>query len=172
MNPAAKRVEPLDVCVEDFVAAHKAPPVRLSSEHERALNELVRVHSTPQKLAGRARIILLAAPGLGVDEKAQQLGLWRTTAGHRRRRWGNAGATASVAARLSDAPCRSASAHALRPLSRGTFTPEVICQIIALACEGPETLDVAISHWSQSELARQSVARGIVKISHGLLGGL
>jgi hypothetical protein len=52
-----------------------------------------------------------------------------------------------------------------------TFTPEVICQIMALACEDPETLDVPISHWSQSELARQSVARGIVKsISHGSVG--
>jgi hypothetical protein len=47
----------------------------------------------------------------------------------------------------------------------------VICQIMALACEDPETLDVPISHWSQSELARQSVARGIVKsISHGSVG--
>jgi len=59
-------------------------------------------------------------------------------------------------------------AHSSAP---ATFTPEVICQIIALACENPETLDVPISHWSQSELARQSVARGIVKsISHGSVG--
>jgi hypothetical protein len=63
-----------------------------------------------------------------------------------------------VAARLSDAPRRGAPAK---------FTPEVICQIMALACKDPETLDVPISHWSQSELARQSVARGIVEsISH------
>lgn len=53
----------------------------------------------------------------------------------------------------------------------GTFMPEEICQIMALACEDPETLDVPISHWSQSELARQAVARGIVKsISHGSVG--
>jgi putative transposase len=52
-----------------------------------------------------------------------------------------------------------------------TFTREAICQIMALACENPETLDVPISHWSQSELARQSVARGIVKsISHDSVG--
>jgi putative transposase len=144
------------------VAAHKAPPVRLSSEHECELNNLIRAHSTPQKLAERARIILLAAAGLGVEETAQQLGIWRKTAGHWRRRWRNADASASVAARLSDAPRCGAPA---------TFTPEVICQIMALACENPETLDVPISHWSQSELARQSIARGIVKsISHGSVG--
>jgi putative transposase len=57
------------------------------------------------------------------------------------------------------------------PRSPATFTPEAICQIMALACEDPETLDVPISQWSQSELARQSVARGIVKsISHGSVG--
>src|ERR1700720_4412847 len=66
------------------------------------------------------------------------------------------------AARLSYAP---------RCGALSTFTPEFICQIMALACQDPETLDVPISHWSQSELARQSVARGIVKsISHGSVG--
>ena len=34
----------------------KASPVQLSSEHERELNELMRVPSTPQKLAERLAI--------------------------------------------------------------------------------------------------------------------
>jgi hypothetical protein len=47
----------------------------------------------------------------------------------------------------------------------------VICKIVALSCEDPETLDVPVSHWSQSELARQAVRRGIVEtISHGSVG--
>jgi putative transposase len=144
------------------VPAHKASPLQLSAEHERELNHLVRAHATPQKLAERAWIILLAASGLGITETARELGIWRKTAGHWRRRWQTAEASAGVAARLSDAPRSGAPA---------TFTPEAICQIMALACEDPETLDVPISHWSQSELARQSVARGIVKsISHGSVG--
>jgi putative transposase len=145
-----------------MVPAAKALPVQLSSEHERELNDLVRAHSTPQRLVERARIVLLAAAGLGIEETAQQLGIWRKTAGHWRRRWRDAAPSAGVAARLSDAPRSGAPA---------TFTPETICQIMALACEDPETLDVPISHWSQSELARQPVARGIVKsISHGSVG--
>jgi uncharacterized cupin superfamily protein len=144
------------------VPAHKASPIQLSAEHERELNHLVRAHSTPQKLAERARIILLAAVGQGITETARQLGIWRKTAGHWRRRWRTAETSATVAARLSDAPRCGAPA---------TFTPEAICQIMAMACEDPEKLDVPISHWSQSELARQSVARGIVKsISHGSVG--
>jgi putative transposase len=142
--------------------AHKALPIELSSEHERDLNTLVRAHSTPQKLAERARIVLLAATGLGVDETARRLGIWRKTAGHWRRRWRAAEPSAGVAARLCDAPRSGAPA---------TFTPEQICQIVALSCENPETLGIPISHWSQNELARQAVERGIVKsISHGSVG--
>ncbi len=142
--------------------AHKASVLHLSAEHERELNELVRAHSTPQKLAERARIILLAGQGLGVTETSLRLRIWRKTAGHWRRRWQDAAPSAGVAARLSDAPRCGAPAK---------FTPEVICQIMALACTAPETHDVPISHWSQSELARQSVALGIVpSISHGSVG--
>jgi hypothetical protein len=156
------RFDSLDLKREDIVPAHKASPVQLSAEHERELNNLVRAHSTPQKLAERARIILLTAAGVGITETAKQLGIWRKTAGHWRSRWLNAAPSAGVAARLSDAPRCGAPA---------TFTPEVICQIMALACTNPETLEVPISHWSQSELARQSVALGIVKsISHGSVG--
>ena len=144
------------------MAAHKALPIVLSSEQEGELSALVRAHSTPQKLAERCRIILLAASGLGISETAEELGIWRKTAGEWRRRWRNADTAAGVAARLSDAPRCGAPA---------TFTPEVICRIMAMACEDPETLDVPISHWSQSELARQAVARGIVdRISHGSVG--
>jgi transposase len=147
---------------EAEVPAHKASPIELSAEQERELKDLVRAHSTPQKLAERARIILLAATGTGMAEIADQLGIWRKTAGHWRRRWLDAKSTDSVAARLCDAPRCGAPA---------TFTPEAICQIIALACEDPERLDVPISHWSQSELARQAVKRGIVgSISHGSVG--
>ena len=142
--------------------AAKAPPIQLSADHERELKALVRAHSTPQKLAERARIVLLASAGLGVSGTAERLGIWRKTAGHWRRRRLAVEAPAGVAERLSDAPRCGAPA---------TFTPEQICQIMTLACEAPERLDVPISQWSQSELARQAVRRGIVKsISHGSVG--
>src|SRR3954454_8836830 len=100
----------------DRLPAHKASPIELSSEQESELRALVRAHSTPQKLAERARIILLAATGLGVDETARHLEIWRKTAGHWRRRWQTADASAGIAARLSDAPRCGAPAR---------FTPEV-----------------------------------------------
>ncbi len=59
----------------DILPAHKALPIRLSSEQECELGAQVRAHSTPQELAERARTILLAAIGLGVDHTAAQLGI-------------------------------------------------------------------------------------------------
>jgi putative transposase len=136
--------------------------LELTAEQRQELAALTRAHSTPQKLAERARIVLMAADGVSVTETARQLDIWRKTASFWRKCWREADAAKSVAERLSDAP---------RCGGPGKFTPEQICAIIALACENPEDSDLPISHWSQSEVARQAVKRGIVSsISHGSVG--
>ena len=141
---------------------HIAAPFELTTEQRQDLTGLFRAHSTPRKLAERARIIILAADGIGVGETARRLGIWRKTASNWRRRWAAADASKTTAERLSDAP---------RSGAPGKFSPEQICAIIALACEDPQASDVPISHWSQSEVARQAVKRGIVSsISHGSVG--
>ncbi|MFQ5795614.1 MAG: helix-turn-helix domain-containing protein, partial [Candidatus Bipolaricaulia bacterium] len=42
------------------------------------------------------------------------------------------------------------------------FTPEQICQIIALACESPGECGRAVTHWTPTELADEAVKRGVV----------
>lgn len=139
-----------------------AAPVELTAERHRELTALVRAHSTPRKLAERAQIVLLAADGVSVSETARRLGIWRKTAAIWRKRWREADAAKSTAERLSDAP---------RCGAPGKFTPEQVCAIVALACETPEASGLPISHWSQSEVARQAVKRGIAaSISHGSVG--
>lgn len=140
----------------------KAAPLELTASQRQELTALIRAHSTPQKLAERARIILLAADGASVIETARQLDIWRKTASIWRCRWRKADAAQGVAERLSDAP---------RSGAPGKFTPEQVCAIIALACEAPEDSGLPISQWSQCEVARQAVKRGIVNsISHGSVG--
>jgi len=144
------------------MAGRIAAPPELTTEQRLELTALNRAHSTPQKLAERVRIILLAADGMSVSETAQRLDTWRKTASFWRKRWREADAAKSVAERLSDAP---------RCGAPDKFTPEQVCAIIALACEDPKDSDLPISQWSQSELARQAVERGIVSsISHGSVG--
>ena len=40
---------------------------------------------------------------------------------------------------------------------------EQVCAIIALACEPPSASGRPITHWSQSELAREAVRRGVAE---------
>jgi putative transposase len=148
--------------MEAGMAGQIAARAELTTEQRQELTTLTRAHSTPQKLAERARIVLLAADGVSVTETARQLDIWRKTASTWRKRWREADAAQSVAERLSDVP---------RLGAPGKFTPEQVCAIIALACEDPKDSDLPISHWSQSEVARQAVKRGIVSsISHGSVG--
>jgi transposase-like protein len=148
--------------MEAPLAERIAAPLHATAEQTKELAALIRAHSTPQKLAERARIIMLACEGVSVSETARQLGTWRKTVHRWRKRWLEADSTATTAERLSDAP---------RSGAPGKFTPEQVCAIVALACESPKANDLPITHWSQCELARQAIERGIVcSISHGSIG--
>jgi putative transposase len=129
-------------------------PIILSDAERSELEGLVRSHSTPQHLARRARMIVLAADGISVGETAERLGLWRKGVSFWRARWLTGGAGEAAAERLADAPRSGAPA---------TVTPEQICAIVALACERPQESGVPLSQWSASDLAREAVRRGIVK---------
>src|SRR5436853_4739930 len=125
------------------------PPKVVLSERERAeLERLVRAFTTGQQLALRARIVLAAGDGLNNLQIARELGVDDETPGHWRGRWLQFREVpleeVSVAKRLADAPKCGAPAK---------FTPEQVCQIIALACERPADSNRPISQWSHRELA-------------------
>ena len=125
----------------------------LSPEQRAALERLRRAHRTPQQLALRAWIILLAGDGRGVRETARLTGVEAKTVRLWRRRWLAAKDADGVADRLADAPRSGAPA---------TFSAEQVCAIVALACEPPSASGCPITHWSQSALARAAVERGLV----------
>jgi hypothetical protein len=76
-----------------------AAPVMVSPEQREVLEQLVRTHSTPQQLALRARIMLLAADGVGVRESAEELDVWPKTVRRWRKRWRIAADGVSVKSR-------------------------------------------------------------------------
>ena len=56
-----------------------------------------------------------------------------------------------------------AGSHRCRPPRHpGTFTPEQVTQIFAVACEPPEKSGRPIAHWTNAELADEVVKRDIV----------
>jgi transposase len=135
------------------MARLSAAKLEVSEEQQAELEAIVRKHTSPQQLVVRARIILLAAAGVGVHETMRRLGIARTTVQIWRRRWREAD-LASVEERLGDRPRSGAPA---------TYKPEQVCAIVAIACERPEDSDRPITHWTQRELAEEAVKRGIVQ---------
>ena len=132
----------------------KAPKLELSEEEHAELKRLVRAFSTPQQFAMRARTLLLLNEGLGIGEAADRLGIWRKTVSTWRTRWlSGAGVGAAVIERLRDAP---------RPGGPVRITAGEVCAIIALACKPPKDCGLPLSHWSASDLARETVKRGLV----------
>jgi len=134
------------------------------------LEQLVRRRRTPQQLATRARIILAAAAGESNRALAGRLGTPRDTTQACRPRW-RAAATALGAADAGDdqaveSAVRGVLADAPRSGTPPTFTPEQLCQVVAIACESPPVSDRPTSHlatWTPREIADEVVKRGIVK---------
>ena len=138
--------------------------INLSDMERKLLEALVRAHTTPQQIVTRARIVLLAGDGLGVRPTMRKLGTWDNIVRRWRERWNSRPAGDDIAERLADEPRCGAPAK---------YTPEVICAIIAMACEQPDKKEEGppITHWSQKELAIEAVRRGIVsEISRGSVG--
>ena len=130
-----------------------AVPIVLGDEERRALEGLMRGHTTPQQMALRARMILHCDDGVGVREIARRLGVWPKTVCRWHKRWLSSAPGVAVAARLSDAPKSGA------PAKVGA---EQICAIIAIACEPPSASDRPITQWLQQEVADEAMRRGIV----------
>jgi len=145
----------------------KAAKVVITERQQDILQQMVRSRSCPQGLAQRAQIILLAFDRWQNGPIADHLGCERHAVGIWRRRWADAfdtlvriGCLEGLAALgtaiedvLSDNP---------RSGCPGTFAPDQIARIIAVACEPPEDSGRPVTHWTPTALAEEVVARGIV----------
>jgi len=133
----------------------KPAELTLSDERRKELEALVRRHSTPQQVAKRARIVLLAAEGKRNAEIARELEVSVDMARTWRGRWISLQCIPlndlSISERFED------NARAGRP---SEITAEQICQIVAMACEQPK--ERPISHWTGREIAEEVIRRGIV----------
>lgn len=131
-----------------------AHQLTLSASERKALQALMRAHTTPQQIALRAQIILLADEGVGVRATMRRLSTWDNIVRRWRERWCSRRQNADIFERLADEPRSGAPAK---------FTPEQICKIVALACRPPDRDDgPPVSQWSQADLAKEAIHKGIV----------
>ncbi len=128
--------------------------LQLTETERNELEQLVRKHTTPQQIAVRARIILLADRGLNHRQIGRELKITRDTARCWRHRWlGSVEKDTPIMERLQDAPRSGAPA---------TFTAEQLTHLYAIACEDPRECGRPISHWTSRELADELINRQIV----------
>lgn len=135
----------------------KPPKIELTDAERRALEDLVRRHSTPQQIALRARVILLAAEGHSNAQIARQLSVCVDTVRLWRERW-----LVLQPASLEDLPVMDRLSDAPRPGKPRRITDEQVCQIVELACEAPERAGRPIRQWTAREIADEIKQRGIV----------
>lgn len=144
-----------------------AAKVRITERQQQVLQELVNGRRTPVRLRQRATIVLQAFDGVDNADIALAVDLGRDAVGLWRRRW------AKVWPRLTVFECSESPADLRRGIAAvlddkprsgnpGTFTPEQITRILALACEPPEKSGRPITHWTYAELADEAKKQGIV----------
>lgn len=144
------------------------------SENQRLILEaLVRRTHVPRVIALRARIVLAADEGLSMTQIGKNLGCSRNLAGRWRDRFAKGQAQWAVSAGGASADQWDLDTLAGKVIellqdrersgAPAKFTPEQLCQIIALACEiTPEECHRPVSHWTARELADEATHRGIV----------
>ena len=114
--------------------------LNLSDDERIQLQQLSDRHNTPQQIARRARIILMASEGQNHREIARNLDINRQMARLWRNRWLETnGKDLSVLQRLQDQERVGA------PVK---FSMEQVIELFALACSPPSDYGRPISHWS------------------------
>lgn len=140
--------------------------IPLTDRQRVILEDLVHSRRRPHAEVQRAAIILQSADGARTRHLAEAVGVSDPTVRLWRARWAHA--TPQLAAAeaeaeedtmrgliqqvLWDAPRRG------RP---ATFTPEQLCEIVAVACEAPAASGRPVTHWTPRELAEEVIQRGI-----------
>jgi len=141
--------------------------LQLTDRQRAMLEEMAAGRRRPHDEVQRAAIILQSADGARTRHLAEVFGVSDPTIRLWRARWVHATpqlAAAEVEADeetlcgllqqvLHDTPRRG------RP---ATFTPEQLCQIVAVACETPADSGRPVTHWTPRELAEEVITRGIV----------
>jgi transposase len=147
-----------------------AERIVVSARQRQVLERIVRRGTSPQQQVRRAGIILAAAAGANNEQVGRAVGVIEETVRVWRRRWGQA-AEALLAAeaeggatddRALEVVVAGVLADDPRSGTPPTFSPEQVCQIVALACEPPAVSGRPIERWTPRELADEAVQRGIV----------
>ena len=129
------------------------PPAPQAGRQE--LEKLLNRRSTPQQIALRVKIILLAAQGNNNREIGRELNISRFMARRWRNRW--------LELRERSIPVIERLQDRERSGKPAKFSMEQVIELFALACCEPEDYGRPISDWTARELAAEMVKQSIVE---------
>ena len=143
--------------------------INVSQRQQQLLQQITRCKTNSYRLVQRAQLVLFAATGMKNIMIGEQLQLSRTSVRQWRHRWLESAKQlqAAQAEGISDSELMQKLVGVLsdeqRPGGPTKFSLEQIVQIVAVACEQPQSSRRPISHWTPKELAQEVVKRGIVQ---------
>ena len=139
--------------------------IDVTSREQDILKHMIRQQNNPQWLVTRAKIILRAAAGQSNSQIARELGNTRQTVSTWRKRWKASAEQREVVA--DDKSLRELLEAIFQDNERSgspmRFSAEQVAEIIAIACEVPESSGYPVSHWTPKELVMEAVKRGVVE---------
>lgn len=122
--------------------------VRLSDAGRAELQRRARCYTLPHAEVVRAKVVLLAAEGLGNTVIAERLDVHVGVVSRWRKRFTQEGMAGLADRQRSGRP--------------RVFAAAVVAQVKAMACEPPENRGVPQSRWSAADLAGQAAVEGLV----------
>jgi len=149
------------------VSIKQQEKIALTNRQKQELKTIVASKKIERRLHQRADIILAFADGQTISFIVKKLHIARNTAKHWRNKWLlNQEKLNSLESEENSKEYRSAIEALLSDEDRigapAKFTPEQVCQIIAVSCELPKNSGYPVSHWSIELLKNEVIQRKIV----------
>lgn len=159
----------------------KASALEMTVRHKKLLLQLIRKHNTPQQIAKRARILMMASQGMSHSQIHRDLALSYHTVLSWRKRWLSSYESFLIFERgidgqgVTDKELTDRLIDLLKDELRSgapkVFTLAQRQQLVALACKKPSDFGVQMTDWTYEKLAKTAIAQGIVEsISGAWLG--
>jgi putative transposase len=129
--------------------------LKLTIEEREKLGQILNRHSTPQQIALRAKIVLLADEGRNHHEIGRELEISLKMARLWRKRW--------IEGQEKEIPVAERLCDGQRSGTPAKFELEQILHLFKLACDDPNEYNRPISQWTNRELAAEMVEQKIVQ---------
>ncbi len=146
----------------------KAQQIFITNRQREILEQFFSSRTIGVRYQQRAQFILELSAGATNKGLVKKIGVDRATVKKWRKRWHEARERLTALEQEEDAnKYKNALLEILNDAPRAgappKFTPEQVCQIVAVACESPEKSGHMVSHWSNQALAAEVAKRGIVE---------